>query len=287
MKTNLLLLDSHKNIKDLVLSAISISNHHNRKLKIMYVFDFNWMKHAAIAGGAGTASVSIVNAEKEIFRDYEFAEKKVREVVNECLKMRPVSYPVEIKVSKENRIDLINSELQIDPDLMILISNHQRYSEITGGVVSYPKFIEHVKCPVLILPDNMQQVNIDNAVYAADYNTEDIRSIKHLSNFLKEAENSHLTILHNEEKFDFEANLKWMGFKDLVHAELANGNVDFALKKEKDFITGMKEYNAEADPDLLVVLNEKKGFFEDIFTSSTTKSVLTQFDKPLLVYHES
>lgn len=286
MKTNLLLIDSHENSKELVQSALTISNRYKRRLKIAYVLDFDWMRQSALAGGAGTASISIVNAEKVLHADYEFAEKKTREVVDECLKNQPVNYSVEIMVSKNNRIDLINGELQNDPDLMVLISNRQRYSDITGGQVSYPKFIEHVRCPVLILPDEISNTTFHNAVYATDYNSEDIRSLKHLSNFLRQSENTNLTILHNEENFDFEANLKWTGFQDLVQSEIGNGILDFTLKKEKDFLSGIKLYNEETNPDLLVILNEKKGFFEDIFTSSKTKSVLSQFDKPLLVYHE-
>ena len=286
MKTNLLLLDSYKNMEDLVQIALPISNHYNRKLKIIYVFDFNWMRQAAFAGGAGTSGISIVNAEREIFADYETAEKKVKKVVDECLKKQSAKYPVEISVSKNNRIDLIKRELQNDPDLIVLISNRQSYSEITGGAISYPKFIEHVNCPVLILPDKLKHTTFHNAVYASDYNPEDVRSLKHLSNFLEQSGNTHLTILHNEENFDFDAKLKWIGFKDVVQSEISDGNLDFLIKKKKDFIKGMEEYNLESDPDLLVMLNEKKGFFEDIFSSGTTKNMLTHFDKPLLVYHE-
>ncbi len=286
MKTNLLLLDSYKDMEDLIQIAFSISNHYNQKLKITYVFDFNWMSQAALAGGGDIASVSLVNAEKEIFAEYEVAEKKIKGVVEKCLKKQSVDYKIEIKVSKNNRIDIINGELQNDPDLMVLISNRQSYSEITGGKVSYPKFIEHVKCPVLILPNNLKHTTFHKVVYASDYNPEDIRSLKHLSNFLEQSENTHLTILHNEENFDFEAKLKWKGFKDVVHSEISDGNLDFLIKRKKNFIKGMEEYNLESDPDLLVMLNEKKGFFEDIFSSSTTKNMLTHFDKPLLVYHE-
>ncbi|MBN2635981.1 MAG: hypothetical protein JXR61_06905 [Prolixibacteraceae bacterium] len=286
MKTNLLLIDSHENLKDLVQSAILLSNGYNRRLKITYVLDFDWMKHSAMAGSAGTASISIVNAEKEIFRDYNLAEKNVQDIVDEALKTQSANYSIDIDVTKNNRIDVINSELQTDPDLMVLISNRQRYSEITGGLVSYPKFIEHVKCPVLILPDKLNHPTFRNAVYATDYNPEDSRSLKHLSNFLNKSNNTSITVLHNEENFDFEANLKWVGFQDMIQAEIKNEKIDFLLMKEKDFIAGMKKFTAETDPDLLVILNQKKGFFEDLFTSSNTKNVLSQFDKPLLVYHE-
>ncbi len=287
MKTNLLLLDSYRNIEDLIQFAFSFSNHYQRNLKITYVFDFNWMTQSALAGATGTGSAALVNAKRHILKDFEAAEDKMRGIVNACLKDKSVNFSIDIDASKNSRIDVISAEIQKDRDLMVIISNHQNYTEITGGLVSYPKLIEHVKCPVMIVPDNIRQAAFHNIVYASDYNPEDIRSLKHLSNFMKQSEHTHITILHNERDFDYQAKLKWIGFKDVVQSEIeGKADIDFSLKKENDFIKGMEDYNAETNADLMVMLNEKRGFLEDIFSSSTTKNVISHFDKPLLVYHE-
>ncbi|MEZ5105527.1 MAG: universal stress protein [Draconibacterium sp.] len=286
MKTNLLLLDSYNNIGELIHFAFNFSNQFKRRLKIIYVHDFNWMSQSAMVGTTGYSSEAMINVERSISIDYEKAEAKIRDIVTDYLKKQSIIFPVDIEVSKSTRVDVINSELEKDPHLMVLISNHQSYSEMTGGLVSYPTLVEHVKCPVLIVPSKMEDSVCKNVVYATDYNPEDIRSLKHLSGLLQQSEKTHLTILHNEKDYDYQAKLKWAGFKNIVQSELQPEIIDFSLITEKDFLTGMEKYDSENNPDLMVILNEEKGFFKDLFTTSNTKNVLTHFDKPLLVYHE-
>ena len=287
MKTNLLILDSYKNIENLIQFAFSFSNKFKRNLKLYYVFDFNWMRQTAMVGATGIASASILNAEKSAHKEYEVAETKIRTIVTEYLKKNSTNFPIDINVTRNSRIDIINYELEKDPDLLVLISNHQSYSEITDGLVSYPKLIEYVKCPVLIIPDNIKQAELQNVVYATDYNPEDVQSLKHLSNFMKQSEKAHITILHNEQEYNFREKLQWTGFKNIVQSEINSNNLDFALKNNKDFLTGIEEFTEESNPDMLAIMKEKKGFFEDLFTENKTKYVLTHFHKPVLVYHEN
>jgi len=89
-----------------------------------------------------------------------------------------------------------------------------------------------------------------------------------------------------EKDHDFGAELKWRGFMELVKEEVGAENIEFSLREKKDMLSAIEEYAKEKDPDLLVILKEKRGFFEEIFTGSETKSVLTHFHKPVLVYHE-
>lgn len=286
MKTNLLLLDSYEDIENLIHFAFKFSEHYKQNLKIYYVFDFSWMTQTATVGATGYASSSIINAEKSISEEFKTADSKIRDIVANYLKKHSVSFPIDINVSRKNRIDIIKSELEENSDLMVLISNHQNYSAITNGLVTYPKLVEHVNCPVLIVPDNIEQSEMRNVVYATNYNPEDIQSLKHLSFFMKKSENFHLTIMHNEPDFNYREKLKWNGFQNVVQKEIGTDNIDFALIKDKDFISGLDKFASESNPDLLVILNEKKGFLKDLFTKSNTKNVLTHFDKPLLVYHE-
>jgi len=286
MKTNLLLLDSYRNIEDLIHFAFSFSNRYYYNLKIYYVLDFNWMRQSALIGASGISSVSIVNTERSLNKEYEEAEAKIKDVVTNYLKKSSVNFPIDLNVSKNNRIDIIKDELEKNSDLMVLISNHQNYSEITDGLVSYPKLVEFVKCPILVIPDNTRVADIQNVVYASDYNPEDIQSLKHLSGFMQKSDNTNITILHNESDFNFKEKLQWAGFKDIVQSEVDSTQLKFVLKKGKDFITGMQEFAKESNPDMLVVMKEEKGFFEDIFSTNKTKNVLTHFDKPVLIYHE-
>lgn len=286
MKTNLLILDSYKNIEDLIQFAFSLSNRFKRNLKIYYVIDFSWMRQSAMAGSTGYTTSAIIAAEKSINKEYEEAENKIREHVTHYLKKHTVNFPVDIHVSRNNRVDVINNELEKDPDLMVLISNHQSYSEITNGLVSYPKLVEHVNCPVIVVPENVKNAELNHVVYASDFNPEDVRTLKHLSGFMKESPGSHITVLHNEQQMDFRKKMEWAGFKNIIQSEIKAEKFDFKLLNGKDFMSGMEDFTSESNPDMLVILNEKKGFFKDLFTTSNTKNVLTHFQKPVLVYHE-
>lgn len=288
MKTNLLLLDSYKNMENLIHFGFSFSNKFKRKLKIIYVFDFNWMKETYMVGSgtAGVASTSILAVEKNAQKEYDVAETKVREIVAEYMKKNSFHFPVEVNVTKNNRINVINEALKEDKELMVIISNHQSYAEKSEGLISYPNIIDHVDCPVLVVPEDTRYAVLNNVVYATDFNPEDINSIAHLSGIFKNSKDAHITILHNENKHNFDEKLKWTGFKHIVQNEVDDKRIDFVLKSKKDLLGGIEEFSEENDPDLLVLMKEKKGFLEDIFTTNKTKSVLTHFNKPILVYHE-
>ncbi len=286
MKTNLLLLDSYKNIESLLSFAFSFSNRFNRKLKIKYVFDFQWMSQAYMGGATASMNAGVVYAEKKAREEFGVAEAKIRSLAEEYLKHNLVKIPYEVSTSELNRIDLVDEEFKKDKDLMLLVSNNQSYAELSGGIISYPNIIEHVKCPVFVIPENTPQVMLKNVVYASDYNPEDINSLTHLCDFLKEAEHATVTILHNEKEVDFNEKMKWRGFGEIVKEEVDFDNFNFALETRKDVKKGIEEYSSANKTDLLVLMHEKKGFFEQVFSSSEVKNVLTHFNKPVLVYHE-
>lgn len=287
MGTNLLLLDSYKNIKGLIDYAFSFSNLSGRNLKIVYVFDFDWMRQTFMVGAVGPVDPQLISIEKNAKKEYEVAEAKIREIAAEYIKEHSVKIPFEIHISELNRIGLVQDEVEKNPDVMLLLSNYQTYSEASGGMVGYPNLIEHVDCPAIVIPEETGITEIKNVVYASDYHPEDINSLKHLFTLLKSSDNLNITILHNEKHLDFGDKLKWAGFREVMSKETGIENMEFCLKSKKDMVSAIMEYSKEKDINLLVILKEKKGFFEDIFSSSETKSVLTQFHKPVLVYQES
>jgi hypothetical protein len=287
MKTNLLLLDSYKNMEDLIAYAFSFSNRSKRSLKIVYVFDFNWMRQSFMVGSSGPVDPALVAVEKNAEKEFEVAESKIREVADNYIKKHAVKVPFELKITEINRIEVVEEELDRSSDLILLISNHQSYSEATGGLVGYPNLIENVNCPVFVIPENSRHAVLKEVVFATDFHQEDLEIIKHLIGLLQYSEGTRVTILHNEKDFGFDEKLKWMGFREWIKADVGNGKLAYSLKTQKDIVTAIEELSQETDPDLLVLLKEKRGFFEEVFSSSDTKNVLTHFHKPVLVYHQN
>ncbi len=286
MKTNLLLLDSYKDVENLISFAFSFSNRTQRHLKIVYVSDFEWMKNSYMITASGPVEANLVAVERTVRKEFDVAEAKMKELVAEYMKHNTVKIPFEFKSTEINRIDLIRDELKKDPELLLMISNHQSYTDASEGSVEYPDLIEEVDCPVLILPAEQKKTEISHGMYATSYHEEDLTALKHLYSVLGETEKFRMTVLHNERNFNFEEKLKWEGFQAIVNNILPDEKIDFRLKTCKEFVKGVEEFIDDENPDLLVVLKEKKGFFEQVFTSDETKYVITHFHKPVLVYHE-
>jgi hypothetical protein len=287
METNLLLLDSYKNMEDLVAYAFSFSNRLKRNLKIVYVFDFDWMRQSFMVGATGPVNPALVAVEKNARKEFKVAETKIREVAADYMKKHAVKISFEVHVTEMNRIDVVQNELDKEPGLILFISNHQSYSEASGGLVGYPNLIEHVGCPVFVIPENARHAVLKEVVYASDFNPEDADALKHLLRLIHNSANARVTVLHNEKNYGFEEKLMWTGFKEIVKEETGNRKLSFSLKNNKDTVSAIEEFAGENDPDLLVIMKERKGFFEEMFTQNETKSVLTHFHKPVLVYHEN
>ena len=161
------------------------------------------MSQSYMVGATGQVDPSLVTAETHARKEFDVAETKIRTIAAEYMKHYPVKIRFEISVSQNNRIELVKEELEQNQGMMLLISNHQSYTEISGGLVGYPNIIENVSCPVFVIPEDTSMAVLKNVVYATGYNPEDVTSLKHLSNFMKQSENTHITVLHNEKDYDF------------------------------------------------------------------------------------
>mgnify|MGYP005843551175 CR=1 FL=1 len=286
MKTNLLLLDSYSNIEDFLAYAFSFSNQTKRSLKIKYVFDFNWMVESYMVGPGGPVDPALVAVEKNAREEFKVAENKIHEIAEDYLKKHSLKVSYDISVSEINRIDLGQDEYEKHPDMVLLISNQQSYNEASGGLIGYPNLIEHVKCPVLVIPEDTTRFVMKDVLYATDYHSEDIDALKHLNSLNDGNDAIKITLLHNGENKDFSEKLKWTGFQEVVKNDTGIRNPHFEWTTKKDTLEAIEEFVENNDPDLLVILKEKRGFFWQIFHSGEIKGVLTHLNKPVLVYHE-
>ncbi|MGQ8335993.1 universal stress protein [Sunxiuqinia sp. A32] len=287
MKTNLLLLDSLRNVETLIYSGFSLSNQLNRKLRIVYIYDFNWISSGEFVGAvAPTIDAKYLSLEKEIKKDFEIAESKIKEITTEYFASNPINVPFEVEVAEVSRLDYMKKYLHDEKDVILLMSNYNSYADTSSGQVKYPNIIDVVGCPVLVLPDDYKIHDFNKIVYASALHEEDLMAMRHLSGLFAKAKGKVLTVFHNEKLVDFEEELKWRGFQSVVQNTVNTFTYTFNLTHEKDAREGLDTIVEKEDPDLIVLLKEKKGFFKEVFSSSETRYAVTHFDKPVLVYHE-
>jgi nucleotide-binding universal stress UspA family protein len=287
MKVNLLLLDSYRNMDSLIAYAFLFSHHLSRHLKIAYVYDVEWIRQYYTAGAATMADVGLPDFQSDVMKEFSEAEFRIRDISIELQKKQPVDVPFDIIITETSRIDFVKEEAaKKDSDLVLLLGNMNHYTQNPGGAFGYPDLLSQVKCPVFIIPDNLQYAAIKKIVYLTDFHPEDIEAISHIS-ALFHTSGVKISILHNEKDFGFEGKLKWIGFVELAKQMTGINSIIPVIKKGKKVRDALHEFIENNEVDLIGILKEKKGFFEEIFKASETKNVLKHFGLPLLVYHEN
>jgi nucleotide-binding universal stress UspA family protein len=287
MEMNMLLLDSYRNMDYLIEYAFSFSHRSSRHLKIAYVYDVEWIRQYYTAGAATMADVGLPDYQDDLRKDFFNAENKIRSIVSEYQAKHPVDVSFNIITSEINRIDLVKEEAAYrNREMILLIGNSEHYSHSIGGNLSYPDLVSQVRCPVFIIPESWHFADIKSIVYLTNYHPEDLDAIRHISDLLHVPENK-MTILHNEKDFGFEEKLKWIGFIELAKQVSGVDSIVPVIKKEQKVREALQDFIEHNEVDLIAILKEKKGFFEEIFKTSETQIILKHFGLPLLVYHEN
>ncbi len=287
MKTNVLLLDTLKNMENLIYSAFSISSQQKRKLKIVYIEDFDWVSSANYMGVTpGNLGVGLHYADAQIREDYDRAEGEIKRITTQYLKQYPQSIPFEYEVREGNRMIYIEEMLAEEDDVLLMMSNYSSISESPGGIISQPNILDKVTCPILVIPDDQQYLSFNKMIFASAMHREDLDALKSMANLFVKGPELKLDIFHHSNSTSFDHQLKWKGFQAMVQEALPDYQPQFYLAKGKDVDEALDEYIKKEKPDLVATLKERKGFFEEIFSSSHTQELIRHFNKPVLVYHE-
>ena len=273
-------------MESLVSYVFSFSHRTNRQLKIIYVYDYKWIRQANAVGFASEADPVLVNSQTSAKKEFEEAEVRIRDIVHDYLLRHSVDVPVDVLVSDKNRIDLVNQEARSFGDVVIMVSSSQSSADAAGGAVGYPNIIDNLNYPLFVIPDNTSYAVLKNVLYATNFHPDDISSLRHLSQMLNVTD-FNLSILHNEKDAGFEDNLRWKGFLELIKQQTGIQSLTPVLMNENRTLDAIEKYVHENNIDLLVVLKEDKGFFKEIFSSGHTKKILTHLKIPVMVYHEN
>ena len=288
MKTNLLLLDTHRNMGNLIHSAFALSSQLKRKLKIVYIEDFNWANSTNYIGGTpGYAGADMQMLHNQVREDYEGARNELKRVIADYLQQHPQNIPFEYETSENNRLEYVEQVVKNETDVLLLMSNYNSLSGGEGGVVNYPGILDHIDCPVLILPDNARFVSFNKVVYTSALHYEDIAAIRHFSSLFDDSGLLTIQVFHQSETDDFDEVLRWKGFREMVKEAVPRSKTQFIGSEEKDLGAAIDAFIQQHNPDLIVALKEKKGFFSDLFSTSQTHELIKHFNKPVLIYHEA
>ena len=280
MKNIIIPTDFSEKSKEIIDYGIYLANQLDKQIEIIYVIDQTIAKPFALEHEAIPTSVPDL---KELA---ERAKTKLQELLKEIdrqFKKRPI-----IRVSiKSGLFSDVLVDLSQDETSFAILLPGQDEAGIYKSFLTGPKgkILKEADCPVWIIPPDIQFTKPQTIIYVTDYKETDIESLKKLSLLAKQFD-SRIIALHISENEDFTEEIKDLGFEDLAKRETGYEKIEIHSTTGKNDIETINQFAKKENADLIVMLEENRGFLEEIFYSSTTRKLVLETRFPVMIFHE-
>jgi len=175
------------------------------------------------------------------------------------------------------------SRVSGDYDLIVMgtTGDSDLLNKLFGSVSS--AVCRRADCPVILIPREMDFTGFDHILYASNYESITEEALESILDFNRRFRACiHFVHVHNEEDKDYDKS------KEEIFEELfAEGDPDFSFEiaevDGKTVAEGLNTYAEKHDIDLVVMVNQHRGFWENIFHKSQTKRMALTSRIPLMV----
>ena len=142
--------------------------------------------------------------------------------------------------------------------------------------------IKYVKCPVLAVPSEYKDYNPENILFATDYLLPfQRREIKLLSSIAKNFVSKIKFLYVSKSK---KLSYKQEDNKSFLECYLIDTKTSYHTKKGKDIIKVINEAIDEYNIDMLVMINTRHSYLENVLHTSTIQKIGLDIKIPFLVF---
>ena len=238
-------------------------------------------------GAPDTTGVAVANLQKSL----EVKVKEAQKILNQHLqKMMPkIAGEVIAEVSGRvgNEVILIDEMVEANEAPMLALE-YKHMSGFWQKDTFVKEMMRNIKCPVWVVPENIEYNGLHHIVYATDYHEEDIPTLRRLVD-LTRSFSPEIEALHITDDIDFDEKVKKAGFQKMLETKTGYQRISLTtLRDHKGHdMTGLiSSYASRTKTDLIAVLKENKNFLERIFHPSSSEKIVEESDKTILVFHE-
>ena len=226
METLLAIINEPKKAKSFIGYVVHLALDLHTNIHLMYVqepYDYTLGQPPAkgLATSVKAQKSNAEDAKKEI-------ETHIKDVIGEISGEISINYSTEIAY----RTILVNSYISDNKASMIILEEEEQisfWSQTSNNI----DIINHVNCPVWVIPFNADYKPFREIVYATDYKEEDIQTLKNLIG-LTYRFSPVITALHITDSVDFEEKVKKTGFNEMLQTKTGYQNITVKPLVEKD-----------------------------------------------------
>ncbi len=142
----------------------------------------------------------------------------------------------------------------------------------------------HAPCPVLVVPEGAVCSGPDKVLFATDFkNLEDVHILDPLKEMVQKID-AQLMLLHiyHDEKgmFKTDANLL-----DTIDDYFESVKFGYHFLEDRDKLTAIEDFITGYHADILTLVAQERGFFEELFHRSLTRRLIFHSQVPILILH--
>lgn len=274
MKTLLVPIDFSKSTKSVLNYTIAIAKCNSSKIILFHSYQLPILRKQGSMLSKNEIETQIVNNLKQAAEYIKLNNNE--NLIVEC--MPSYGNPVnEIKLcAKKNKVDLI---------IMGLLKSDSLEDNIIEDVST--TLINELKCPVIIINENVVFRDVKNIVLAFDYKEiKNKYSLSILNKFISLFK-SHVFIF-NIVKPQLEcisSVSKVLNGTNLVH-ELKDAAHSFHYSENEDVVEGINNFVINKEVDMVVMIPHKHSPLYNLYNESQTKKMILHTPVPLLILSE-
>lgn len=285
MKKSLLaIINEPKEAKGFIQYVASMAVDLKTSVKLLHVLDSNNIP-LSTADASGAAAVQLQeNLEAQANTAKKNLAKHIEDVKGSMSETVFIDYSVKLGITS-----LFVNELISDNKADMVVLEGEINESFWNQTRNSMEIIEDAKCPVWIVPNACIYEPFKEIIYATDYNEDDVSSLKKLISTTQHY-SPNITALHITDNIDFDEKVKKAGFIEVLQKSTSYKQISVKVLKENsnsEIAELINDYANIINANLIVVLKENKSFFERIFKTSQTKSIIKNSMLPIVVFHEN
>lgn len=150
------------------------------------------------------------------------------------------------------------------------------FGSVASGVINKSNI------PVLAVPEGSTLDDFNSFIFTTDYHEKDLDALKQTVDYA-ELFDSNINVMHVAEKRNLLSDIKFRGFRELAKDNIDYQNIEFNIKYDYDFFPVMADYLIDNPNSIMVMVRNKKTFWEKLVERDHSKEMAFYSKVPLLV----
>jgi len=222
------------------------------------------------------ARIIIMHSVKSTF---SFASERLAEQLNKDDRLKNLEIETILETG-DPALSTLNQSEEKKADMIIMGSKGRSGGRNLLGSTTI-EIISKSPIPVLAIPQKAIYSGFENMVFTTNYHDGDLENLIELVSFAK-LFNSKLHVLHIDPEKNFEAHIKFTGFRELAGEKIDYMNIIFKQIFNPSFYDGIEAYLKNNHIKLLTITRYKKTFFQKLTEKDHTKEMGININTPLL-----